>query len=202
MNERNQETKLSPHSGDALLIVDVQRDFLPDGALGVPGGNVVVPVLNRYLGLFRNRPVIFSRDWHPENHVSFRAQGGPWPAHCIAGSTGAAFAPGLEVPASALVISKATEPGINAYSAFDHTELADWLRLRSCSRLFVGGLATDYCVRASVLDALAEGFAVILLVDAIRAVDVQPSDGERAIRQMLDAGALAATLAQFGGEQS
>lgn len=202
MNERNQETRLSPHAGDALLIVDVQCDFLPGGALGVPDGDAVVPVLNRYLDLFQNRPVIFSRDWHPENHVSFRPLGGPWPAHCIAGSAGAAFAPGLEVPASAFVISKATEPGANTYSAFDHTGLADWLRQRDCTRLFVGGLATDYCVRASVLDALAAGFAVVLLTDAIRAVNALPEDGERAVQQMQAAGALCATLAQFGGKPS
>ncbi len=191
-------------SGDALIVVDVQRDFLPGGALGVPDGDAVVPVLNRYIALFGQAglPVVFTRDWHPANHCSFRAQGGPWPPHCVAASAGAAFAPGLDVPAAAAVISKATTAEADAYSGFQNTGLADWLRRHGCRRLFIGGLATDYCVRATVLDALAEGFAAVLLRDAARPVDVQPGDGTRAEREMRDAGAGLATLDTFAGDSA
>jgi nicotinamidase/pyrazinamidase len=181
---------------DALLIVDLQVDFLPGGALGVPGGDEIVPVLNRYLALARSKslPVFASRDWHPPAHCSFRAQGGPWPPHCVAGSPGAGFAPGLELPSDAAVISKATRADADAYSAFAGTGLGERLRGRGIRRLLVGGLATDYCVLNTVRDALREGFSVLLLEDAIRAVDVNPGDGERARREMLRAGAVPATL--------
>ena len=186
----------APRAGDALLIIDVQRDFLPGGALGVPGGDRVVPVLNRYLRLFaaRGLPIVLSRDWHPVDHCSFRAQGGPWPAHCIAGSPGAGFAPELMLPAGCLVISKAVGASEEAYSAFEHTGLGARLKALGCRQLFIGGLATDYCVRASVLDALAQGFAVQLLHDAIRAVDLQPGDGAAAEQAMIVAGAALLTL--------
>lgn len=180
---------------DALLVVDVQRDFLPQGNLAVPDGDAVVPVLNRYLSLARARslPVFASRDWHPRNHCSFRAQGGPWPPHCVAGTPGAAFADGLELPVDAVVIDKATRPEADAYSAFSGTPLARLLRERGVKRLLVGGLATDYCVLNSVRDALGEGFDVLLLKDAIRAVNVKPGDGEHAEREMQRAGAAALT---------
>ncbi|THF62624.1 nicotinamidase [Pseudothauera rhizosphaerae] len=183
-------------TGDALLVVDVQCDFLPGGALGVAGGDAVVPVLNAWLQLFaaRGLPCVFSRDWHPADHVSFAARGGPWPPHCVAGTPGAEFAVGLDVPADAHVVSKATGADADAYSAFQGTGLADWLRRHDIRRLFVGGLATDYCVRASVLDALAEGFDTCLLGDAVRAVDVTPGDGERAIAAMRERGARLLTL--------
>lgn len=176
---------------DALVVVDVQRDFLPGGALAVPDGDQVVPAINRYLKRFERegRLVVLTRDWHPADHVSFRAQGGPWPPHCVAGTPGAGFAPGLDLPAMAQVVSKATRPDAEAYSGFEGTELAARLRQQGVKRLFVGGLATDYCVRATVLDALREGFEVWLLADAVRAVDVRPGDGERALRDMLQAGA-------------
>lgn len=187
---------LSLVPGDALIVVDVQRDFLPGGALGVPQGDQVVPVLNRYIALFGQAglPVVFTRDWHPADHCSFRAQGGPWPPHCVAASEGAAFASGLDVPAAATVISKATTAEVDAYSGFQNTGLADWLRRHGCRRLFIGGLATDYCVLATVRDALAEGFAAVLLRDAARPVEVQPGDGARAEREMASAGAALATL--------
>lgn len=178
---------------DALLLVDVQRDFLPGGALGVPDGDAVVPVLNRYLVLARRKklPVYASRDWHPKNHCSFRPQGGPWPEHCVAETPGAAFAPDLELPADAVVIDKATRADADAYSAFSGTALAGSLRGRGVTRLLVGGLATDYCVLNTVRDALKEGFEVLLLEDAIRAVNVNPGDGERAEGEMRRAGAIA-----------
>jgi nicotinamidase/pyrazinamidase len=177
---------------DAVLIVDVQVDFLPGGNLAVRRGDEVVPALNRYIAAAGHRsvPVFASRDWHPRNHCSFRARGGPWPEHCVAGTAGAAFAAGLELPRGAVVISKAATPDADAYSAFQGTDLAQRLREQGVKRLLVGGLATDYCVLNTVLDARKEGFDVLLLADAIRAVDVKPGDGERAEREMRSAGAV------------
>jgi nicotinamidase/pyrazinamidase len=182
--------------GDALLIVDLQRDFLPGGALGVPDGDVVVPVMNRYIDMAVKSgiPVFASRDWHPRNHCSFRAQGGIWPPHCVAESEGARFAPGLRLPANAIVVSKATGEDADAYSAFGGTDLDSMLRSRGIRRLWVGGLATDYCVLASVLDARKAGYDVLLLDDASRAVEVQPGDGARAVDKMREAGAVAVHL--------
>lgn len=182
--------------GDALLVVDVQRDFLPGGALGVPDGDAVVPILNRYIERFRAQalPIAFTRDWHPPDHCSFLPQGGPWPPHCVADSPGAAFAAALDIPAEAHIVSKATCREADAYSGFEGTHLADWLRQRCVRRVFVGGLATDYCVQATVRDALAAGFEAVVLADAIRAVEVQAGDGARALTAMQDAGARFADL--------
>lgn len=179
---------------DALLIVDVQRDFLPGGKLGVPEGDAVVPVLNRYIETARKAgvPVFASRDWHPEKHCSFKPQGGPWPEHCVAGTVGAQFADGLRLPPDVVVIDKAIREEADAYSAFSGTTLADQLRARGVKRLLVGGLATDYCVLNTVRDALREGFGVVLLEDAIRAVNVDPEDGPRAKREMESRGAVPA----------
>lgn len=186
---------LEPH--DVLLVVDVQRDFLPGGALAVPDGDAVVPILNRYIALARQKrvAVFASRDWHPPNHCSFSARGGPWPPHCVAGTNGAQFAPGLELPPDAVVIDKATTEAQDAYSAFSGTTLAQQFRARGVKRVLVGGLATDYCVLNTVRDALKEGFDVVLLTDAIRAVDVKPGDGARAEAEMRDAGAQPAAYA-------
>lgn len=181
---------------DAVLIVDVQVDFLPGGKLAVRHGDEVVPALNRYIAAAGRRlvPVFASRDWHPQNHCSFRVRGGPWPEHCVAGTPGAAFAAGLELPRGTVVISKATTPDTDAYSAFQGTDLAQRLRTLGVKRLLVGGLATDYCVLNTVLDARKEGFDVLLLADAIRAVDVKPGDGDRAEREMRAAGAVPARV--------
>lgn len=141
---------------------------------------------------------IASRDWHPENHVSYAAQGGPWPVHCQAGTPGAEFHRGLETERVERVFSKGTDASREAYSAFDDTGLADWLRGRDVQRLYVAGLATDYCVRASVLDALREGFQVVVLEDAIGAVDVNSGDGERALAEMRAAGAAVVRSDQLG----
>ncbi|MGN2390132.1 isochorismatase family protein [Pelomicrobium sp. G1] len=185
--------------GDALIVVDVQNDFLPGGALAVPQGDQVIEPLNRAAVLFEAKglPVFATRDWHPENHCSFKAQGGPWPPHCVAGTRGAEFAPGLRLPASAVVISKATTPERDAYSGFQGTELAELLRRRGVKRVVVGGLATDYCVLNTVKDALTQGFQVLLLIDAIRAVDVKPGDGEAARTEMERAGAVPITVADL-----
>jgi nicotinamidase/pyrazinamidase len=185
---------LTPADGDALLVIDVQLDFLPGGALAVPHGDEVVPVLNRYLDLFAvsRLPVVLSRDAHPPHHCSFRERGGIWPAHCVLGTPGAEFAPELRLPLQFILVSKATTPDDDAYSDFANTRLADRLRRLGVRRLWVGGLATDYCVRATVLDAQAEGFEVLLLVDAVRPVEVRPGDGERAVQEMVHAGAVPA----------
>jgi nicotinamidase/pyrazinamidase len=182
---------------DALLVVDVQRDFLPGGALAVPAGDAVVPVLNRYIAAATRAgvPVYASRDWHPQGHVSFHGRGGPWPIHCVAESEGADFAPELDLPADATVVSKATTADTDAYSAFGGTGLAPALRARGVTRLWIGGLATDYCVVNTVLDARREGFSVLFLEDASRPVEVAPGDGARAITRMREAGAIPVRLA-------
>ena len=174
----------------ALLVVDVQRDFLPGGSLAVAGGESIIAPINACIERFvaRGLPVCASRDWHPPNHRSFQAQGGPWPPHCVAGTPGADFAAALALPASSLVVSKACTPELEAYSAFDGTDLHRWLRALRVRRLFVAGLATDYCVLASVLDARALGYAVALLRDAIAAVE--PDGGAQALARMAAAGAV------------
>ena len=179
-------------AGDALILIDVQLDFLPGGSLAVPHGDEVVPVLNRYIAVFRGLtfPVVATRDWHPPDHCSFRAQGGPWPPHCVAGSDGARFAPLLDLPCEGRIVSKATMAGRDAYSGFEGTGLDELLRHAGVRRVFVGGLATDYCVLNTVRDALRLGYETFLLEDAVRAVDVAPGDGERAIAEMRRLGAI------------
>lgn len=184
-------SRLLEEPGDALLVVDVQRDFLPGGALGVPEGDAVIAPLNAHLDRARRTgaPVFASRDWHPADHCSFRAQGGPWPPHCVAGTPGAEISSELRLPPQTRVIDKATRSDRDAYSAFQDTGLARLLKSQGVKRLVVGGLATDYCVLRSVLDALAEGFEVVVLENAIRAVNVEPGDGDKAKDQMRRAGA-------------
>jgi nicotinamidase/pyrazinamidase len=180
-----------PQPGDALLIVDVQNDFLPGGSLAVSRGDEVVPVLNRYIGAFEAHglPVYATRDWHPERHCSFHEQGGPWPPHCVAHTRGAEFSPALHLPPAVTVISKATSSDRDAYSGFEGTDLDPRLRAAGIRRLFIGGLATDYCVLNTVRDALQAGYEVLLLTDAIRAVEVEPGDGQRAEVEMARLGA-------------
>jgi nicotinamidase/pyrazinamidase len=181
-----------PRAGDALVVVDLQRDFLPGGALGVARGERVLAAMNDYLALFEARglPVFATRDWHPPGHCSFIEQGGPWPPHCVAGTAGAGFGDGLRLPAQAVIVSKATTVERDAYSGFDCTDLRSRLQQYHVTRVFVGGLATDYCVLKTVQDALSLGFTVVVLGDAIAAVDAHAGDGERAIGQMHAGGAL------------
>ena len=188
-------TPAPPGPGDALLVVDVQNDFLPGGALAVNQGDQVVPVINRCVTRFARRglAVVASRDWHPADHCSFQARGGTWPAHCVAGTEGAAFAPGLRLPDDVILVSKATTVDTDAYSAFEGTSLADDLRQRGVRRVIVTGLATDYCVLNTALDARREGFEVVVLADAVRAVDVEPGDGERAMARMVETGCVVTT---------
>ena len=187
----------------ALIAVDVQRDFCPGGALAVPEGDKVVAPLNRYVEMVQQRggKIVASRDRHPPDHVSFHSRGGPWPPHCIRGTEGAAFHSDLRLPEDAQIVSKAQEPDEEAYSAFDGTGLASDLKERGITSLLIGGLATDYCVKSTVLDALAEGFQVWLLTDAIRAVEVNAGDGERAMEEMLSVGARPLTLADLRATQ-
>jgi len=184
--------KIKLREKDALIIVDLQNDFCPGGALAVPEGDKIVPVLNAYIERFSNSKslIVATRDWHPENHISFVEQGGIWPKHCVQNTKGAEFHPDLKLPSDSIIVSKATEPDKEAYSGFDGTNLDKLLKGKGVTRLFVGGLATDYCVRATVLDALRLGFCVFLLLDAIKGVNVQPEDSERAIVEMLEKGAI------------
>ena len=184
-------SKIKLQPGDALIVVDVQNDFLPGGSLAVPQGDEVVPLLNRYITLFQQQglPIYATRDWHPTDHCSFQAQGGPWPPHCVQDSDGARFSSALDLPPQTTIISKATRQDQDAYSGFQETELDKRLRDAMVKRLFIGGLATDYCVLNTVKDGLASHYQVYVLKDAIRAVNVNPDDDERAVAEMRQQGA-------------
>ncbi len=175
----------------ALIIVDVQNDFCPGGSLPVPGGDRIVEPINELIAKFQNAGavVIATRDWHPSNHSSFSEQGGPWPVHCVQGTPGAEFHPDLKINKQVVVISKATTADKDAYSGFDGTNLESLLRDHKISKVFICGLATDYCVKATVLDALKAGFETYVVQDAVRGVDVNAGDSEEAINEMLRAGA-------------
>jgi len=177
--------------GDALIIVDVQNDFLPGGALAVAMGDRVIEPLTRCIEACERQglPVFATRDWHPPDHCSFQSHGGIWPVHCVAGTRGAEFPARLSLPANVRIISKATSAQADAYSGFQGTELARQLADAGCDRVLIGGLATDYCVRATALDAGAAGFQVIVLEDAVQAVDLRAGDGQRALDDMRDSGA-------------
>ncbi len=187
--------KIDPEQ-DVLVVVDVQNDFCPGGSLAVPMGDEVVPVLNTVMEKFAaaGAPIFATRDWHPEKTKHFKTYGGVWPPHCVQGAKGAEFHPALKLPPSVEVISKGMDPEEDAYSAFQARDAEDMqlpiiLGMRGIQRLFVGGLATDYCVKATALDAIHQGFQVVVLEDAIRAVDVSPGDGAKAIEEMRVGGA-------------
>lgn len=186
-----------------LVVVDIQKDFCPGGALAVPEGDKVVPVLNKYTAKFKKAgaPTIFTRDWHPPDHSSFKEQGGPWPPHCVQNSDGARFHPQLLMPPEAEIISKADKRD-EAYSFFQGTDLATKLHQRGVKRLLVGGLATDYCVKETVLDGLRHGFEVYHLDDASRGVNVNPDDSERALQEMVQAGAKRISLGDLDSEST
>jgi nicotinamidase/pyrazinamidase len=177
---------------EALIVVDVQNDFCPGGALAVNGGDKIIEPLNSVVNRFlrKGEPVFFTRDWHPPNHISFKQRGGPWPPHCVQNTLGAEFHPKLYVPNTAKIISKGSDPNKDAYSGFQGTELLDLLKKARTTRVYVGGLATDYCVKNTVLDSIKFGFDTYLLVDAMRGVDLLEGDSERAIKEMLKAGAI------------
>jgi nicotinamidase/pyrazinamidase len=174
----------------ALIVVDVQNDFCPGGTLAVPHGDEVIKPLNQLIDEFleRGAPVYKTRDWHPPVNKHFLANGGSWPVHCVQNTEGAEFHPALRDDPRIQVISKGIGNS-DGYSAFDETDLATQLHNQNVEELVVGGLATDYCVKNTVLDALRHGFRVRALENAMRAVDLQPGDGDRAIDEMRDAGA-------------
>ncbi len=178
---------------DALIVVDMQRDFMPGGALPVPEGDKIVPRLNQYIKLFfeKGLPVFFTRDWHPPDHISFKDQGGVWPPHCVQDTEGAKFHPDLYIPPdNRFIISKGTSRDFDAYSGFQGTMLDQLLKERGTKRVFVGGVATDYCVKNTVLGAINLGYEAFLLLDGIKGVDVKQGDSQRAIEDMLGAGAV------------
>ena len=174
----------------ALIVVDVQNDFCPGGALAVARGDQVVAPLNKLIAEFleRGEPVFKSRDWHPEKTAHFTAYGGTWPVHCVQNTPGAEFHPQLIDDLHIRVISKGLGDE-DTYSAFDGTDLALQLRRLGIEEVWVGGLATDYCVKHTVLDGLKEGFRVKALEDAMRPVELKSGDGERALAEMRNAGA-------------
>lgn len=184
----------------ALVIVDVQNDFCPNGALAVPDGDRVIEPLNRAAGYCAGAglPLFASRDWHPPVTSHFKAYGGVWPPHCVQNTAGAAFHTDLHLPDSTVIISKGSAPDSDSYSAFDGRDargilLGDILAALNVKHLYVGGLATDYCVKTTVLDALKAGFEVTLLVDAIAGVDLVPGDSEKALDEMVQSGAKTCT---------
>jgi nicotinamidase/pyrazinamidase len=175
----------------ALIVVDVQNDFCPGGSLAVANGDDVIPPLNKLIQEFLNRgePVFKTRDWHPAATKHFTAYGGVWPVHCVRNTPGAEFRADLFDDPQITIISKGVDESADGYSGFDGTNLAQLLRDREVEEVWVGGLATDYCVKHTVLDALREGFEVKALVDAMRPVNVNPDDGALAIAEMRAAGA-------------
>ncbi len=188
-------------TGAALLIVDVQNDFCPGGALGVKDGDAIIPLINRYIELLGKKgyQVIASRDWHPPVTRHFREYGGIWPAHCIAGTSGAMFHEGLHLPSHCRVFSKGMDPERDDYSALTAQDeeglpLADFLRNAGIDRLYIGGLATDYCVRQTALDGLKLGIFITVLTDAVAGVDLDPADSARALAEMEAAGAVLAKI--------
>ncbi|MGC8460976.1 MAG: isochorismatase family protein [Candidatus Dormibacteria bacterium] len=178
----------------ALICVDVEHDFLPGGSLAVPGGDGVIEPLQAVAA--HCSLVVATRDYHPADHVSFVANGGTWPPHCVTGTPGAELHPAIAALAGT-VVDKGTDRGTDAYSGFDGTHLHRLLQKQGITELVIGGLATDYCVRATVLDAMKLGYTVTVLDDAVRAVDVTAGDGKRALQEMHRAGARIMHSAQF-----
>ena len=175
----------------AIVVVDMQRDFCPGGALPVAHGDEVIPAINELVGAFRKAglPVFFTRDWHPRNHVSFKANGGPWPPHCIQNTPGARFHPSLSIPPEAEVVDKGTLQAEDAYSGFQGTDLARMLRDLGVGRVYVAGLATDYCVKNTVIDGEALGFETFVIADCVKGVNLKRPDSATAMRAMLSKGA-------------
>ena len=193
------ELKIKVGRKHALIIVDVQKDFCPGGTLPVPEGDKIIPNLNKYVEIFRKNggKIYATRDWHPENHISFKEHGGLWPKHCVQGTEGAEFHPNLKLPEDAVIISKGTDPLREAYSGFEGTDLKKKLKQEGIVRVFVGGLATEYCVKNTVLDAIKFGFETVLLMDAIKGIDLKPSDSIKAIDEMVKKGVKTVKLENF-----
>jgi len=185
----------------ALLIVDVQNDFCPGGALGIKDGDEIIPVINKYIKIFaaKKLPVFASRDWHPKKTAHFKKFGGVWPVHCIQDTKGAKFHPKLKLPKEVILLYKGMDPEKDSYSAFQAQDqngmsLPNFLRILDIKELYIAGLATDYCVKFTTHDAIREGFKVKILLDAIKGVNLKPNDSEIAIREMVKIGVKKITL--------
>jgi len=178
---------------DALIIVDMQNDFMPGGALPVPNALTIISAINKYIELFEksNALIVATRDWHPPNHISFNTRGGPWPPHCIQNTWGAEFHKDLKLPRNTIVISKAFKEDKEAYSGFEDTELDNTLKSRNIKRLFIAGVATEYCVKATAEDGVKLGYQVFLLEDAIKGIDSPPGSEEKAIEDLMNKGVVA-----------
>jgi nicotinamidase/pyrazinamidase len=174
---------------EALLVIDFQNDFCPGGALAVPHGDEIAPRVNELIDSGRFDLVVATRDWHPPNHNSFEAQGGPWPPHCVQGTDGAELHPSLDRSKIDVVVDAGYRPELEGYSGFEATDLEQELRERGIERVTVVGLATDYCVRATALDALRDGFGVTVDPEGVRGIDVQRGDSQRALDELREAGA-------------
>ncbi|MCM8795695.1 MAG: bifunctional nicotinamidase/pyrazinamidase [Candidatus Omnitrophica bacterium] len=192
----------------ALLIVDLQNDFCPGGALAVPEGDKIVPIINKYIKIFtKNKwPIFASRDWHPRKTKHFKEFGGSWPVHCVQNTFGAAFHPKLKLTKDTILLYKGMDPKKDSYSAFAAEDLSKRplpkiLKRLGIKELYIGGLATDYCVKSTTLDALKARFKVKLLLDAIKGVNLKPDDSKKAIQQMLKKGAKKITLKTLGREK-
>ncbi|MGY0288339.1 MAG: nicotinamidase [Thermoproteota archaeon] len=186
--------RLAVTRSSCLIVVDVQRDFMPGGALPVPQGDIIIDPLNRLIELFSSKglSIVFTRDWHPRDHISFSDRGGPWPPHCVMNTSGAEFHPNLRAPHNVVIISKGTERDKEAYSGFQGTNLHDILLEKGIKRLFIGGVATEYCVKSTVLDALEIGFETIVVEEAIKGI--RREDEIRAKEEMIDSGAILASI--------
>jgi nicotinamidase/pyrazinamidase len=179
--------------GRALLVIDYQNDFAaPDGALSVAGGDAIAGRINDLMRSGDYDLVVATRDWHPADHGSFTEQGGTWPVHCVQETQGAQLHPELDAAAVDVIVDKGQDPGTEGYSGFDGTGLGDLLRERGIDQVTVVGLATDYCVKNTGLEALQEGFAVTVDTTAVRGVEVEPCDSDRALSELRAAGAVLA----------
>jgi nicotinamidase/pyrazinamidase len=188
----------------ALLIVDVQNDFCPGGALGVPEGDKIIPPINKYIKIFSQKkiPIFVTRDWHPVKTKHFKDFGGIWPVHCIQNSRGAAFHPKLKLPKDAIFLYKGMDPEKDSYSSFHAEDISGMKFLNILKRLgireiYIGGLATDYCIKYSAKDALKNGFKVNVLIDAIKGVNLKPKDSENAIKGIVKMGTKKINLSYF-----
>lgn len=183
----------------ALLLIDIQKDFCPGGALAVPEGDKIIDPINMLIEKCRTKNilVVATRDWHPAGHCSFAENGGLWPVHCVRETSGAEFHPDLKIdPSKDIFINK--DDARDVYSGFERTDLLQRLKENSIQTLLVGGLATDYCVKATILDGLKEGFSVFVIADGIQGVEVHPGDCERAIADMIRAGAVLIPSSEIG----
>lgn len=185
----------------ALLIVDVQNDFCPNGTLAVAAGDRIIPAINKYIKIFvaQKLPIFATRDWHPKKTAHFKKFGGVWPVHCVGGTKGAKFHPQLKLPKEAILVYKGMDPKKNSYSAFQGEDangmsLPSLLKMLGIKELYIAGLATDYCVKFTTLDAIKKGFKVKILLDAVKGVNLKPDDSEEAIKKMVKMGVKKITL--------